>query len=404
MNGTALRHLVEARTQAMGGGEPARRRASGLVAQRLVEALWDDNDPFEPGHFSIREAWEALVGGITETLPQAATKTRAGFISEAPLSTGAFSIITGNVIARAVMQAYRAVAGVLDQLVTPAPSTMRIERYVGFTAEDADSIVREGEDYPEVGLGEKWVQGPEPDKRGKIISITAEMVVHDQTGHILTRAARLGESMRTARESEGLNNIADSAGYKCYYPESAQVDIYRTAAGSTVYTRNITELASNALVDWTNVNAAMAILAARKDEKGKLILVQPTVILVPFALAATLARIMTATEVRYDTNNAADTANRVTVSGGQTPLRAIFGGAMPTPLVSPALDAISTSSWYVGDFRRCFNEQIIWPIQVFQQSADSESGFNRDVVTRFKVRRKSRIHCVDDTWLLRSTT
>jgi hypothetical protein len=111
----------------------------------------------------------------------------------------------------------------------------------------------------------------------------------------------------------------------------------------------------------------------------------PKVLLVPKNRQLTALRIVTATTVTTLT----DTGNQ------QTEFRNPFGGAY-TVLGSPFLDNVSPDDWYLGDFRRQFLWREIWPVQVFRQTRDSDAGFDRDLVARYKVRYYGGINAVDE--------
>ena len=113
-------------------------------------------------------------------------------------------------------------------------------------------------------------------------------------------------------------------------------------------------------------------------------------LLVPVSLGGTAHRIVSATEVRatVGSNESVTTENR-------------FRGLNP-PLSSPYLDDQSTSTWYVGDFKRQFVWHEVWPLQTFRQREDSESRFVRDVVARFKARYLGGIAAIDYKYVVKN--
>jgi hypothetical protein len=396
VNGQSLRNLVE-------------EHGHEEVVRRLVPLFWTSNpaERIPVNAFSLREAWEALIGPCGQTLAIASALGRGGFhrspVIEAAQST-AFSILTGNVIAAAVQQAYDALPSTLDQLVTPVPSKMRTERFAGIQAIGGVKDVPEGQDYPEAGTSDKGTQGPEPSKRGFIFPITEETVFFDQTGQVLVRGRTCGRAMRDDREAAGMYAIQDASGYESYYPivggdTPTQTALYRSVAGGTAYYhRTVNVATTNALVDWTDVDAALLVAYAMTDEAGDPITWVARQMLVPRALLATALRVVGATQLQAmsGTDQTAPWTANVTVSPNVVALLQQSGGAI-IPLSSPFMSCATT--WYVGDFPAQFYEQEIFPIQTVELPPDQR----RDTITAFRVRRKSRVYATDDKFVIKNT-
>lgn len=395
MNGQSLKMLVESH-----GAEE--------VVRRLVPLFWtsDPRERIPVREFSIREAWEALVGPVSQTLAMSRALGRRGFHA-APLveaaQSSAFSILTGNVIAAAVQQAYDEVPSTLDRLVTPLSSKMRTERFAGIQAIGGVRDVPEGQDYPETGTTDRGTEGPEPAKRGFIFPITEETVVFDQSGQVLVRGREIGRVMRNDREKHGMYAVQDLAGYKSYYPivngTPTQTDLYRSAAAGTEwYHKSVNLKATNALVDWTDIDAALQLGGDITDEQGEKITFIANQVLVPRALLATILRIVGATQIEASSAGATTAAwtQNVTVSPNIIALLQQSGGTL-TPLTSPFMN--DTSTWYAGDFPGQFYEQEIFPIQTVEIPPDQR----KDVITAFRVRRKSRVYANDDKGVIKNT-
>lgn len=398
MNGQDLRKLVES-------------HGSEAVVQRIVPLLWsqDPRERISPEQFSVREAWEAFVGPVESTLAVSRAAGRRGFVNQ-PLieaqQSSAFSILTGNVIAARIQQAYSEIPSTLDRLVgTPMKSSMRTERFAGSTAIGGVKDVPEGQDYPEVGFTDKGVEAPEPNKRGLQISLTDETIAFDQTGQILVQARNIGRAMKTDRERTGMYQIQDLTNYTCYYPlvngkSPTQTALFRSSAGGTDwYNKTINLKTSNALVDWTDVDNAFGLYSDMVDEAGDPILVQANTILVPRALFATALRIVGATSVQMNTGTPSGSGvvpPVVTVSPDILRLLAEAGGSL-IPLTSPFMN--DTTTWYVGDFQAQYVEQEIFPIQTVELPPDQR----KDIITGFRARRKSRIVAIDDKFVIKNT-
>lgn len=391
-----LRDIVESRARSCGDLMAARRD----VGLRVQKALAEDKAKSLWKNLSIRSLWEAFAGPPTPEFFNEVT------LHESALVSTQFYTLTGNIIQQAILEGYDAVSGLIgDELVTPMQSKLKEETLSGTQAIPEPGVVREGEEYPEIKFDEKSLRAPEPDKRGYKITITRETIMFDQTGTIRLRANDVGAKMRTNRESEILYTVADVAGYKRYYPklntgEYGQADLYRTTGNndtSVWYLRNITSVV-NAFSNFASISTAMTSFAGRRDEQGQPIYFVPTVILAPMALKMAILNALNSTIIRVD-----DTlGNQDVRQTGPNPTEQIVGGRL-TPLFSPLLDSLSTSTWYMGDPRRTFVEQIHWPITVRAAVPTESEQMDRDVVAKFGASRKSAVNTRDDTFWLRNT-
>ena len=330
-----------------------------------------------PEDFSLRELWEAVgrpgfgsMRNILEALGSDAP------LREEAVNTSVFNVITGELINRKVIEGYESYPAIGDELVTVVSSRRREERFPGLGALDMPVEVKEAEDYPELGgLDEKYVTSTAT-KKGMIISITEELITEDQTGLVLLRAKQVGERIRRDREKTILNGIQDVNG-NVYRPDGQAVALYSAANGNL--------LTGNSLVDWTDLDAAYAHFINMQDEAGEPMYVEPQVLLVPVSLRGTANRIVNATE--FDTGN-------MTVGNSYSHLKA---------LASPYLDAQSTTTWYIGDFKRQFVWHEVWPVQVLRARQDSDQAFERDIVARFKARYLGGIAALDYRYVIKCT-
>lgn len=382
------------------GGNPIKKlvESEGVLpaAHKVANLLYsEEGRRIDLNEISIRECFETFIGPVSEHFPN----NRRGGFHVAPLQEAttsmAFSVVTGTVISRAVQAAYDSRPGILDNLVNVVNSSMRTERTAGFQAFSGIDEVPEGQEYPESTFVDRGVEVPEPPKRGAMIEITDETVIFDQTSQILQRATALGTKMQLDREAFGIRTIQDLTSYKGFYPlvtgVPTQTDVFRTvAAGTAWYNKSINTIATNALQDWTDIDAAWqywANTAKIADENGDPILVNPTVLLVPYALVSTALRILGAYE------------NRVVTGGNTTLSPNVLNqlGLNLTVLTSPYMN--DTTTWYIGDFKAQYQERVIIPIQTLPIAPNGR----RDIVAAFRVRRKSRVETLDDKFVLKNT-
>lgn len=356
--------------------------------QVLKESLNDEKDPLKPADFSFRELYDAFVG--LENLDTA--YGRGGFIAlkEAGIGSTVFPKITGELISKMFIEGYNYPNTIGDQLVTVLPSKLRSERIPGFTALDLPREIAENMPYPEVSsFTEKYIETDVGNKVGIIIRLTKELITLDQTGMILMRARDLGKRAALYKEKDILEGIQDVDSV-VYRPSGTATALYSSGHGNVK--------TSNALVDWTDVDAARLVLAAITDEVDEKILIQPNVILVPEALSVTAWRIVHATTVAMHSGAYPTSGNLTSYEASNAPH---FSGLKP--LSSPILDTTSATTWYLGDFKEQFLYQEIWPLQVLQQDEKSDAGFDRDVVASFKCRHWGKVAARDKVYVCKSS-
>ncbi len=380
MNGQDISKLVESE-----GAQSVAMKLGTLFREEKVE----------PEQFSLREAWEAFCGPVNRTLPNANAHTRSGFVSQ-PLveevRSTSFAYVTGSVLARSVMKAYNAVPSVLDKLVTKQASSLRHEPMQGFQAFTGIEDVPEGGEYPDTGFEDKATMNPEPAKRGLQISVTDEAVLYDRTGQLLGKAAGIGRTMQNDREKHGMYRVQDLTGYKSFYPmvggTPTQTDIFRaSAAGAAWYNITVNQTAANALVDWTDIDAAMLLFSAMLDEASEPITIAPREVLVPYALWSTILRVLGATSIK-------GTAGTNTEMLGPNVIPQAVGGTL-TPLTSVFMN--DATSWFIGDFKSQYVEREIWPIQLATLPRDA----TKDILIGYRARRKSQVEAVSDKYVVR---
>lgn len=357
---------------------------------------------FHPSDFSIRALFEGLVGPVDECLAHA--HDGLGY-QEIPVdlqeavSTGSFPSAVGQLIATMVIEGYEDTTGFIgDQLVSPMPSNLRDERIVGFTTLQGPKEVIEGDAYEDSTFSDKFV-GSRQTKRGRLLSITEEAVVHDQTGQVLERARTLGEMAQQERERRIVRAVINAdSGDAVYAPNGTSEQLY--ASG------NNNKRTTAVLADWTDIQETLTHHAANiVDDRetddnlgGQPIVWVPKILLTAVELAGTAARIVAATESRGPTaaeQMLSQSVLRMIVPGGLTALSSAF--------IDVATDGDQwddASDWFLGDFKKQFKEKIIWPLQTFRAPAQNEEQFTRDIIARFKVRSYGDVIAVDERWVI----
>lgn len=342
-------------------------------------------DPFDV-EGSVRRCLIARVDRTPETF-----NSEALYQESSTLMTNAFQTVCTELIESELIAGYNGLPSLADKLVTTRTSQRRNAKVAGFTHLGQSFEVSENHPYPAIRFGEKWVSMKEV-KYGAMIEVTEELLTFDQTGDIGALARSVGEGLRNEREVLILNGIQDTTN-----------DIYRpSGVAEALYSAgNMNLKTSNALVDWTDIDAVLTYRATTvKDDridgtqrpiaglnKGD------NILLVPEALRSTAWYIKNATGQVINTATAANETNFGNPVSG-------YVGSVES---SPYLDVNSTSTYYYGDFKRQFVWSEIWPLQSFVQGADSNAAFERDCTLRVKARYYGGLSALDSVWVTQVT-
>ena len=181
-------------------GSPIKELVESKGAQGAQEVIREGlkQKKFQPEHFSLQEIWEATCGPVSQIQEQVVADS--------------FPKITGELINAKIIAGYDSVAMIGDQLCTTVPSKLKTETVAGFTDAEVPDFIPEAGEYNDSTVTEIYVTMRNK-KYGKLISITEEMILFDQSGQVMTRAQRIGEKAAQYREKtivEGVQDINSS--------------------------------------------------------------------------------------------------------------------------------------------------------------------------------------------------
>ena len=363
-------HLCEA----LGAGQ---LRAEDFSLRDLAEGLVPDGhqwvrmlDPRNSGSVSILEAGD----GVDVT---------------------AFLNVTGQVIYSKILESYTQEAFAVSKLVDTVPTRLDGEKIPGIgRIKDEATEVHPGMPYPHVGFGEDYIETPSTAKHGLIVPVTKEAIFFDRTNLVLGRAAEVGEVLGLNKEKRLIDLVIGQVNN--YKWKGTSYDTYQSS------TPWINVLASNELVDWTNVDAAEQLFADILDPNtGEPILVQPNAVLVAPAYRHAAYRVFKATQVSYTatdaptTTTAANPLANYTVADSRLAYRRVIASG------EAAADA--KKWWFIGDFRKAFAYMENWPITVTQSPANSDADFNQDIVVRFKASERGAAAVLNPRFVVKCT-
>jgi hypothetical protein len=366
------------------------------TVSHLSEALHEGH--LRPEDFSIRDLAEALVPDGREWVRLLDPRS-AGGVSVVESSDGvdvtAFLNITGQVIYSKIMEAYTQEAFVVSKLVDTIPTRLDGEKIPGISrvADEIDEV-GPGMPYPHLGFGEDYIETPSTTKRGFIVPVTKEAIFFDRTHLVLTRAAEVGEVLGLNKEKRLIDLVIGvTNNYKW------KGTTYNTYQAATPW---INTLATNELVDWTNIDKAEQLFADILDPNtGEPVLVRGATVLVMPAYRLAAQRVFNATQLTFTASGS------TTATMAANPLSGyrVFDSrlAYRRIIASGIVAATAKKYWFVGDFRRAFAYMENWPITVTQAPVGSEAEFNNDIVLRFKASERGAAAVINPRYVVKNT-
>lgn len=361
----------------------SRSRHPGRVSDNRF--LRDIEQAFEEGHIrprdvELRPLFEYLVPNGHELVRSWAPSEQGDrriqlhdvFSEAGAVTTAAFANVSGQIVFTTTQEQFNNPVLIGDQVCTVIPTEFDGEKIPGVTnLGDIAEIIGEGKDYPLAGVGETWIETPNTAKRGFIVPLTKEAIFFNRTGQLIEKCSKVAESMAINREKRILDAVLGIT------------TLYRRNGGAAQATYGDTHtngdfdnlVASNALQDWTDIEAAeLAFDAITDPDTGEPIIIGGLEIIVPTALKHTARRILNATEVRTVTNTN-------TTTNGPNSLEAY--NLHSNQYVKARTSSAST--WFAGDFKGAFAYMQNWPAQSSQAPVNSHDEFHRDVAQQWKI-------------------
>lgn len=344
-----------------------RSKGSTEVTRILKEAL--EKGELLPDEMSLKEIWDAY----TEqpgTFPM--DKMEA-------ITSGDLTTVTGSLIHSKIIDGYNQLDLIGDRLVTVVPSKVKTQTVAGFTDTEGVEEVAEHEPYPYSGFEDKFVTIKNK-KFGRLIDITEEAIMMDQTHQVLDRARKLGRSAALLREKTILQAVQD-VNSEAYWPSNTATALYS---------------ANNANLASTNPFNAAGLAAVKKlahqmkgdgnDPDYVAVILSGQQILVPVDLEEE------AWELAHSTGHP-ETAERAdNYWKGQFEV-----------LSSPYITEQSSTTWYWGNFKENFWLTDVWPLQTFSARPGNLQEIERDIRFIFKTRLYFGVGAVDYRYVFKST-
>jgi hypothetical protein len=369
------------------------------AVSHLSEAL--EKKHLRPEDFSIRELAESFLGAewVNSLAPKRGRHVPVALLEAAgPFGVrySDFSNITGQIVFSKFLEGYTDQEFVFSNAVEKVPTDIQdMEKIPGITnVGDESEIVPEGDPYPYAGVSEDYIEVAAKRKRGVIVGVTREAIFGDKTGMILQRARKLGFYQGLNLEKRVIDAVIDEnagavsatmGGHRYHWRGTSYATFQTTSPWDNVTT-------SNALVDWTDVEAAQLTMLAMTDPyTGEPISITPKHLIVTPQLLYTARRILTATRVSSHVGGYATTGNLTEFESANP----VSGGGL-TVLSSQLLAtrAATDTDWWIGDVREAVNRFVNWDIETEEAAPNHPDRFLRDIEMQFKVSVKDVVSVV----------
>jgi hypothetical protein len=314
--------------------------------------------------------------GVSDVMRQALTEAAGA------TTTAAFLNIGGQFMYQTVLDGYQSEELVFSPLIPEAQaSTLDGEKIPGITEVGDEAAFRdEGDPYALAGVGENWIFTPTIRDQGMILPATWEAFFNDKTGQLAERLNGAGKWMGVRREKAAIDCVVDeNVTTHRYNWRGNVIASYNDNTGTHTWD-NLA--ASNALVDWTDVDAAEQVLNAITDPfTGEPILIEPKHLIVTKQLEQTARRVLSATEIRVATPGYATSGNPTQTNQANPYLNKY---EVKTSRLLASRMATDTS-WFLIDAGKYAKCMIAEKFGVQQAPPNSHDEFTRRIVTQVRV-------------------
>lgn len=301
--------------------------------------------------------------------------------SPGAVSTANFANITGQIVYSAILEGYRSEDLVFSTLIPTVPSQfLDGEKIAGITEIGDEAQVRpEGFPYALAGVGEDWIFTPPMIDRGMIVPVTWEAVFADRTGRVLENCGKVGKWVGVNKEKRAIDCVVDeNVTTHRYNWRGTIIASYGDNSGTHTWD-NLA--ASNALVDWTDVDNAEQVFNGMVDPyTGEPIVMDMRHLVVTKQLEKTAMKIVSGNEIRTTNPGYA-------TSGDPTQYQWMNPYANKMQVVSSRLLAArmaTDTSWFAGDITAYASYMQAEPLNVVQAPANNKDEFERRIVAQYR--------------------
>lgn len=303
--------------------------------------------------------------------------------AQGAVTTAAFQNISGQIIYSEVLEKYQLDDFVFQKLIPERPTQfLEGEKIAGVTNIGDESGHREESmPYALAGVGEDWIQTPAIRDFGFIVAVTWEALFADRTGQLLEQAGDVGKWRGQLREKQAIDCCIDenTTRHRYNWRNLGAIASYGENSGSHSWD-NLT--ATNALVDWTDIDNAEQTFNALTDPfTGEPIPIEPKHLTVTKQNEQTARRIVSASEIRVATPGYATSGNPTLTNMANPYLNKYT--VVTSRLLAARLN--TDTDWWVSDWSKYARYMVAEKLNVVQAPSNSEKEFNNRIVMQFRV-------------------
>lgn len=341
-------------------------------------------------------------GGATQLLREALAPNMAS----AQQDINAFNATVGGLIEVRILKGYQLPDKIGDRLFDHMPTKVNGGKVIGIPNLILPTgPTAEGQEYPNVGIAERWVIAQPNVKYAQKVSLTRESLIYDLTGELGNAGESMGMSLGYIEEywkaavAQGVDIIAGTPGFmggrtcNTYIYNGQTTDTpnatYQTAKGTGTSAKYnfINKKQTNKLIDWKNFQTVQGLLnLMREFETG-------------YPISAKLRQVVVSPNKEYNARVVVHASQVLPFSGsGVTDNSQVLGGgtfsANPIPNVellssqiwnkvlvdSGVAQADADEQWYAGDLQKSFVWRSVWDMSVVQANPLVPEMLGSDIV------------------------
>lgn len=321
---------------------------------------------------------------------------------ERAITSAAFPVLCGRMTVNRINAAYDKVPMISDQLVEDMDdgNDTTVIAQINPLDSKAESYL-EGDKYPEITANEETVEIRHKEW-GRMVTITQRMIRLNQVGDIIRKVDALGSFLGKYVEKLTISRVCDQYGSAStepyvYRPKGTGTALYNATANNPgTRAPSGTSEASNALADYTDLDKAEVALAAMLDQDGDPLPMDwaEIILLIPHALLGLSTRLLNSELIPEVTSGMKD----ATINHWGP--RGIF---RPKVLSSVRLDAISSSTWFLGNFKAQFLRKYAKRMEYVTLGENTESFLQRGIAWQGRIAVDVEVGATDYVYVTRCT-
>jgi hypothetical protein len=306
-------------------------------------------------------------------------------IGDGAVDTSLFQFTTGQLVINTVMKGYNKPEFIGPELVTIEPTRLDGETEPTLT-EIGDQVeeVGEGEEFPDVGFGEDYIEIDRSKKEGMKISLTKEILLFEKTGQLEMKAKRVGDYAGIHHEKQridfatGVSGTYKRKGYSAVAP-------FGDNSGDHDWDNLV---ASNGITSWRSFEAAeLALLDITNPHDGEPVIIENWQVIAPHHLRRFIRGLLTSSMVQQVDNQA--NADTIRTSMNNPFFQDEILQVLSNQYVK--LRTGSETTWFFGDFKNAIVEKEVWPITVEPMPTGTIISWSKDIMAGWKVSRRSTL-------------